>query len=106
MKLTVRRNKNSQYYFPREAAGVAGDEAELIPNTHALIMFPKGSSPRRVLRSLAVIQLDLENQIVAEEEEAALRSSEPKPKPRPRTPKSKTGLSFDELRRKLRGSNR
>jgi hypothetical protein len=69
MKYTSKSNIKRQYYLPREVAEMLGREAELIPNAYALVMFPKGSPTRKVLRSLAVIQHDLENQIATEEED-------------------------------------
>ena len=69
MKLTLKSNQNRQYYMPKEVAEILGREAELIPNAHAIVVFPKGSSTRRILNSLDVIRHDLENQIAAEEED-------------------------------------
>lgn len=66
MKYRSKGNVNRQYYLPREVDQMLGKDAELIPNAFALVMFPKGSSPEKVLRSLAVIQHDLENQIFTE----------------------------------------
>ena len=76
MKYTSKSNIKRQYYLPREIAEMLGREAELVPNAYALVMFPKGASARKVLRSLEVIQHDLENQIATEEEEKNTKDSE------------------------------
>jgi len=76
VKYSSKSNIKRQYYLPREVAEMLGREAELIPNAHALVMFPKGASARKVLRSVEVIKHDLENQIAAEEEEKKGKKAE------------------------------
>lgn len=109
MKYTSKSNIKRQYYLPREVAEMLGKEAELIPNAYALVMFPKGSPARKVLRSLAVIQHDLENQIATEEEDKGTeipRGSQAqdnrKTEKRLESIENKLESVFDEMRRKIK----
>ena len=78
MRYTSKANQNRQYYVPREVGEMLGKEAEIIPNAGAVVFYRKGSPIRRILRSLAVIQLDLENELRNQEEEEAELEKEEK----------------------------
>ena len=91
MRVEVNRNASSQYYFPKAVAKVAGENAEVIPNAFCLVMFPKGSSPGKILRSLEIIQKDLEHQIVEEEIERQEKQAEPEKAQETSQPESLAG---------------
>ena len=51
-------------YIPKELAQMLGTEACAIPARRGVFLYPKGANLKEVLRSLEVIRLDLEAEVI------------------------------------------
>lgn len=58
--------KQSLAYIPREISKVLGREVEAVANRVAVLMYPKDMDTLDVLKSLEIIQMDLQHKIELE----------------------------------------
>ena len=62
VKFKASINPHGQVYLPSEIRQELNTkELEIIGNTKTIVIFPKGTSPADVLKSLEVVQLDLKH---------------------------------------------
>ena len=64
-------NAQGKLYLPIEIRNALGEQVELLGNAIALVVYPQGTPPHDVLRSLGVIILDLQNRQALSEESSA-----------------------------------
>ncbi len=63
MKVELKANHVGQMVMPAHIRKVSRNECELLPNTKAGVIYPIGTDPRQVLRSIEVVVHDLRNQL-------------------------------------------
>lgn len=74
VKFKASINPHGQVYLPSEIRQELGTKhLEILGNAKAIIVFPKGTRPSDLLRSLDVVRLDLEHRV-----ELELRKTRPR----------------------------
>jgi len=61
--------KQGTVYFPKEIRQALGSKLKGIPNAAAILLYPKGTDQKDVLKSINIIRADLEHKIGMTERE-------------------------------------
>lgn len=59
MEFELKTGVQGHVYFPKAIRGVLGDKMKILPNSHAALIYPEGTSSQDLLDSLSVIMADL-----------------------------------------------
>ena len=68
VKFKIKANPSGQYYFPKEVREELGEELDLICDAKAGVIFPAGTPLELVLKSLEIIERDLEYRLQLQKE--------------------------------------
>lgn len=74
MKIELKANRQGQIYLPKLLREQWGVEYILIPNAQGGYIYPKGAGAKGALKSLEVVQKDLEHRAELEEKEERRRA--------------------------------
>ena len=67
VKFKVKASPSGQYYFPKEVRQELGNDLELICNAKAGIIYNAQTSIRQILKSMKIIQKELEHRLEMEQ---------------------------------------
>jgi bifunctional DNA-binding transcriptional regulator/antitoxin component of YhaV-PrlF toxin-antitoxin module len=69
VKFKVRASPSGQYYFPKEVRQELGEDLELICDAKAGIIYNSKTGIRQILKSMEIIQKELEHRLELEQTE-------------------------------------
>lgn len=76
MKIELKANRQGQIYLPKLLREQWGLEYILIPNAQGGYIYPKGAGAKRALKSLEVVQKDLEHRAELEAAKEVLKAEQ------------------------------
>lgn len=60
MEFELKTGPQGHVYFPKNVRKILGARMTLLPNSHAVIIYPENTNPETVIKSLRIIIQDLE----------------------------------------------
>jgi hypothetical protein len=66
MEFDLKTGAQGHVYFPKAIREVLGDKMKILPNAHAALIYPEGTTPQDLLNSLSIITADLKLRVKEE----------------------------------------